>query len=219
LGLALGKYSVKAITDSIGQGQHKYPEGLEYGGVGPEAQVQIVREVVQKYSSSYRRVILIDIHTGLGSANQLHMMTGDGVAYSKSPLLQRILPLKIDGDQYDLATGDDQGFYPTPGDIINYFPTIMNDNQETLALTAEFGTIGTGTLNGIKTLNRLILENQGFHYGYSNQEIKAGVEQDFHELFFPSDSNWRTLVISKARYVLTKIVDRLGDLQKVKLSN
>ena len=213
-GLALGKYSVKEIGDAIGQGQHKFPKGLEYGGISPESQVLIVKEIVEKWSSQYRRIIFFDIHTGLGSKNQLHMMTGDGVAYKKNPLLQKILPLNVDGNNYDLATGDDPGFYPTPGDIINYLPTLFTNNQETLALTAEFGTIGTGTLNQIKTLNRLVLENQGFHYGYSDQVVQRGIEHDFHQLFLPEDPIWRTLVIEKARYVLTNIIDRLGDLKK-----
>lgn len=210
-GLAFKKYSVKEIGDSVGQGQHKYPYGLEYGGASAVPQVAEIKRIVQKFSQSYRRVVFIDIHTGLGSGYQLHMMTGDGVAYSQTPLLKKLLPLNVDRDNYDLATGDDPGFYPTPGDIINYFPTILNPNQESLALTAEFGTIGTGALNQIRTLNRLILENQGFHYGYSNSELKRHVEVDFHELFLPTDPKWRQTVISKARYVLTKIVDRLGD--------
>jgi len=212
-GIVFGTFSVKELSDAIGQGQSKYPEGLQYRGVNPAPQVDIITRLVERYGHPYKRVVLIDLHTGLGSANQLHMMTGEGVAYSKSPLLQKLLQTKVDGDNYDLATGDDPGFYPTPGDLINFVPTILKPDQEVVALTAEFGTIGTGTYNQLKTLNRLILENQGHHHGYSSLEMKRSIQIDFQELFFPFGVVWQTKVIRKSRYLFHHIVKRLDSLQ------
>lgn len=204
-----GEYKLKELSDAIGQGQHTSPRGLEYGGIKPAQQVGIIRDLIQRTSQPYKRVVFIDIHTGLGSANQLHMMTGDGVAFSRSPFLKQLLKPEVDGDHYDLASGDDEGFYPTPGDIINYVPTILRANQEVVSVTAEFGTIGTGTFNLLKSLNRLILENQGYHYGYKYPFIQSGVEDDFHEFFLPSSPEWRRLVIEKSRYLFDRLLERL----------
>lgn len=210
-GILFGQFSVKELSDAVGQGQHKFPEGLQYGGINPAPQVGFLTTLIERYALSYKRVILIDLHTGLGSANQLHMMTGEGVSYSQSPLLKKLLRPEEDGENYDLATGDDPGFYPTPGDIINFVPTLLKPDQEVVALTAEFGTIGTGPYNQLKTLNRLILENQGHHHGYSSLDMKRSVQIDFQELFFPLGLVWQTKVIRKSRYLFNNIIKRLDN--------
>jgi hypothetical protein len=210
-GLVLGKYSVKEIGNSIGQGQHVSPLGLEYGGVNPESQVKVVQQIIQHFSSSYNNVVFVDIHTGLGSKNQLHLMTGNGISYHSNALLKLLLRLDIDEDNYDLATGDDPGFYPTPGDIIDYLPKLLRSNQKSIAFTAEFGTIGTGVIHQLETLNRLILENQGFHYGYSDSTIKNKVENRFLDLFNPNEKQWQELTLTKSRYLFQVLLERLEE--------
>ena len=157
----------------------------------------------------FRSVLFVDLHTGLGSASQLHMMPGEELTADQRELLTSLLDVSEDHGQYDLATGGDKGFYPTPGDMVSYLTTLLRPDQKSLALTAEFGTIGSGLLNQIKTLNRLVLENQGFHHGYESEALRVGVDRDFRELFLPTDPQWRRSVLTKSRYVFTKIFKRL----------
>ena len=213
-GLVSGQYKVKQLGDSIGQGQHHHPQGLAFGGVKPEPNVHIVTALMKKISQPYQRVVILDVHTGLGSSYQLHMMSSDGISYKNSAFLRKLFRPKHDGNHYDLATGDDEGFYPTPGDIINALPVVLAADQpgkEVLAMTAEFGTLGDGPLNQLRTLNRMIVELQGFRYGYASPSIEESVKHDYRELFFPSDLTWRKVVLSKSRYVIGRVIQRLKE--------
>jgi len=56
----------------------------------------------------------------------------------------------------------------------------------------------------------MILENQGFHYGYKDEKTEARIKKDFRELFFPSDQAWRSKTIMDAKKILELVLERLG---------
>jgi len=58
----------------------------------------------------------------------------------------------------------------------------------------------------------LILENQGFHYGYESTEDEKKVKQIFVELFYPSSNAWRSEVMKKTRQMMEIVMQRYKDL-------
>jgi hypothetical protein len=80
-------------------------------------------------------------------------------------------------------------------------------------MTFEYGTMDSQTILGaIKSLHVMVLENQGFHYGYATKEDEIKIKQDLLEMYYPSSKAWRSEVIANTRYVLKKVLPRLAAL-------
>jgi hypothetical protein len=59
-----------AFADATMRGQYTHPEGLNYGGTGPEWSHLVLRQIVERHLASARRIGLIDWHTALGERAQ-----------------------------------------------------------------------------------------------------------------------------------------------------
>jgi predicted deacylase len=192
----------------IGRGQFDSPAGLEYGGKEREPQVSDFLSRLIDISAKYSEIVLLDLHTGLGEAYQLHLMPGDAKRSVDADLFAQLFRPDQDLDTYRFTPNDANGFYETYGDLNNVIPELLTKEQRAVAVTMEFGTIGNGPLSKLQTINRLILENQGFQYGYSNDRIRDAVETAFQDLFYPREDLWRHTVIEKARQTFDLIGNR-----------
>jgi len=54
----------------------------------------------------------------------------------------------------------------------------------------------------------MILENQGFHFGYTSKDLEEKVKESFVELFYPQDEDWKNSVVEKGNKILSSIVER-----------
>ena len=114
-----------------------------------------------------------------------------------------------DKGQYEITPPDTEGFYEPQGDYAYVLDKIMPEKDRIIiGITAEFGTVGNGLNGKITTINRLINENQGHHYGYGDDKVKAKVQQKYLELFYPSNEEWKSKVESKGKYLLETVVKR-----------
>ena len=204
-----GKLSLSELTKGIGEGQYQFPRGLEYGGHENEPQTKDFISYLAEISQPYQDIIMLDLHTGLGESYQLHLMPGDAGRSVDPILFEKLFNITQDSSIYKYTPNTAAGFYPTTGDITNLLPQIMGAHQRAVSITMEFGTIGNGPIPKLKTVNRLILENQGFHFGYSSSHVQQHVQASFDELFFPKEAFWRTNVMIKSRSVLSKVLRRL----------
>ncbi len=207
--LLTGEATVRELTESVSQGQFVSSKGLEFGGHAVEPQIVDFLKTIQKLSSDYSEVILYDLHTGLGDREQLYLMPGNDSGKSNSELFHRIFKREEDQDIYQYTPNTLKGFYHTHGDLNNVLSEIMRPEQKFVSVTLEFGTIGNGIYPKLRSLNRLILENQGAHVGYANQSVEAEVRNDFAELFFPAAERWRKNVIVRSREVFRRTFQRL----------
>lgn len=55
-----------AYQAAISSGQHEFPDGMYYGGLGPTWSNRTLREVLRAHGRTVRRLGWIDFHTGLG---------------------------------------------------------------------------------------------------------------------------------------------------------
>jgi predicted deacylase len=197
------------VSQSVGAGQFSWPRGLEYGGAGPEPQVADFFAYLKRKAEPYEAVILFDVHTGLGQSYQLHLMPGDDSQSADPATLAALFDRAADADIYAFTPSDTEGFYRTYGDINNSLPSLLSRAQRSLAVTMEFGTVGEGALAKLKTLNRVILENQGFNAGYASDAARAEVERSFAALFYPEDRRWKENVVARSRATFARALARL----------
>jgi len=107
--------------------------------------------------------------------------------------------------------GDSDDFYTILGSFFEWVGS-LGDNQIYYPMVFEFGTLDSQkTLGSIRSLHNMILENQGYHYGYRNDRTKEKIEDQFREMYYPSSPEWRTKVILDSKEILEKVFKRLGD--------
>jgi predicted deacylase len=211
LGLVL-KYAMSGFdrrrANAAITGQYRFPRGLNYGGSGPTEQVRIFSDLYRGLFSRYEQILILDIHTGLGEKGVLNIIPSENSnTESLKGLVDRFSRLKSEGVKtVDLAA--DKKFYGPNGDVIDFVPQLAPKTACTIALTMEYGTLGSNLLNELDTVSRLVLENQAHFNGCLSDSICAQVKRAFAELFNPSDEGWRNAVLSRADRVFEAFADR-----------
>lgn len=190
--LNITRYSLESLRSSILKGQYSYPKGIFYGGDKTQIQSILIPDLIQTYMKPYKKIILIDLHTGYGEKSKLHLLAG------KSTDKNSINLLKIfKNDEIDFA--DKKNFYTADGDLLTYFADKikLNVDAEIIGLTFEYGTLDSQkTLGSIESLRRMILENQNFHHPGSAESSKE-IKTLYKEMFYPSDEAWRTSILQQ----------------------
>jgi len=212
--LSLG--SKNAAGTAIGGGQYRDPKALFFGGNKYEPQSQAVGELIRKRTADFDNVLLLDVHTGVGEKNKLHMMTGMNRQSSNAadrPSRAAMEELLNDGEVagkhiWNEPTDDDA--YRTYGDFIDYVAQMVPKTSRVIPITMEFGTRGDsmGQLLYAGTLAQL--ENRGFHEGYGKgrrgRKLQREVPEKYMQMFLPKDPAWRESMLGHCRYVFEDVV-------------
>ena len=207
-GFAESGFKSKALMDGLDNGQYEFPRGLNYGGTRPQEQTRFLREEIGPLlAKPYKKVWFLDYHSGLGDDGVLSIILG--LKPAAGPLDELT---KMFGGQAKngivIKTATSPGFFATFGDVIDFVPGLARDPDSTLAVTMEYGTLGTDALSQLKSATRMILENQAHFNGCATPEILQRVTADFRELFNPSDLGWRGKILREADLVFRTLLEQ-----------
>lgn len=205
--------SLDQFVKTAAQGQYASVEGFEFGGFGPEPQIQALIWRLREIMPGYRDVILLDLHTGLGDRARLHLLTGDPKACVNPELFAELFDPSQDRALYDYTAHEAEGFYPTFGATNDLVAELVQAQQRVCAITMEFGTLGHDLEALLKSLNQWMLEHQASCFGYRDDEIRAGVENLNLEKFYPSSPSWRESIVFIAREMMFKVFQRSGAIK------
>jgi len=207
-GLAQSGFKTKALMDGLDNGQYEFAEGLNYGGTGPQAQTRFLREEIGPLlRKPYKKIWFLDYHTGLGDDGVLSIILG--IKPAPGPMAElTALFSGHDANGIVIKTPSSPGFFATFGDVIDFVPTLAADPDRVLAVTMEYGTLGTDAISELKSATRMILENQAFFNGCEKPEVYQEIVEDFRELFNPSDLGWRGKVLREADLVFRTLLDK-----------
>ncbi|MDA9189690.1 M14 family metallopeptidase [bacterium] len=194
------------LTDAVTNGQFQFEKGIEFGGKDFEPQVVYFKNLFKEKISKYDRVIALDLHTGLGKQEVLHLITAQGSSQNELHFIEEITP-KYKG--IELTKHSSKGFYRLFGDMINYIKQIVPKESEFAGLTLEYGTLGNQLYSKLESVNILISENQLYHHGSLTDREKNKVKENFVEMFNPSEPSWRESVIDKARVFFTHLAKKI----------
>lgn len=196
--LLFGGKGRAGINNAIAGGQYEFPLAVFYGGRDLEPQSRWIGDLFRQVFIGKKKIIVLDLHTGLGDRGVLHLITGDTEEdLLASTGLQFMTFLKNRSD-LRLTTASTPGFYKTTGDLLQYTHSLKNSEQKLIGLTLEYGTMGSGLLSQLRSLNRMIMENQGFHHGYESPRLEQDIQHHFRDLFYPKEELWKGQVIDRA---------------------
>ncbi len=195
----LVKESKKSLRQAIMQGQYQYEQGLYYGGQSFEPQVSLIAPVLKHYSGNYRKIMDIDLHSGYGELGVLHLFPDPVKDVKVKTAVEQVFA----GHRIDWGDSDD--FYTTYGGFSDYIGKLLPDKFY-MPMVFEFGTLNSQTTIGIlHSLQNMILENQGVHYGYSSDWTKEEIFMNFREMYCPSSLAWRSKAINDSRYMMETV--------------
>jgi hypothetical protein len=181
------------ISDALLTGQYEYPEGVYYGGNGDEVSTAYLKGVFADcLDGEYENIIHIDIHSGYGSRYNMVIFNSVQDPTTEAEAIEQF------GYEYIIAQ-DSEEFYVTFGDTTDYFYRLAkskNTGKELYSTCFEFGTIGDGFFDSILSLKFTVDENRQHWYPSNDKITTAVVRQNYLELFYPTETEWRTKAIS-----------------------
>lgn len=191
------------ISDALLTGQYEYADGVYYGGNGDEKSTTYLKGVFADcLDGSYENIIHIDIHSGYGP--RYNMVIFNSV---QDPTTEEDAK-EMFGYDYIIAT-DSEDFYATFGDTTDYFYRLAKSkgSNKTLYSTCfEFGTIGDGFIDSIFSLKYTIDENRQHWYPTDNAITEEMVKENYYELFYPTEKEWREKTIVDFKDAITGVL-------------
>ena len=196
--------SMPVVRQAVLQGQYDYPEGIIFGGKELEPQIVAISAIFREKLKPYARILMIDLHTAWGRNGTMHLFPNP----IKDVQIKTGMEALFAG--YRIDWGDNKDFYTYGGAFADYIGPLVS-GKTYYPMVFEFGTFDSQkTFGSLRQLYYMILENQGFHYGYKDEKTEARVKKDFLEMFFPSDQAWRSKAIVDAKRILMLVLERLG---------
>lgn len=190
------RHGKPSFRQAILQGQYKHEKGIYYGGKENEPQVLSFYNLLQKYSSEYKSVFAIDLHTGYGERGTLHFFGLGNYDKTTSSYLEKVFK------GYQIDGGSEGNFYTVTGDLTAFVAKALKD-KIVIPMTFEYGTLDSQTtLGAIESLRRSIRENQAFHFGGD----KKVAQSDFLNMFNPPEMKWREKILSDSQVVFKDVI-------------
>lgn len=170
---AISQHSMESLRRGMLSGQYEFPRGIFFGGQKFEPQKEILESTLLKYSDGYKKILLIDIHTGYGRKGHLHLLTN-----GPSPTVAKIF------QNEEIDSGDMDNFYKVTGGFVDFCEKLLRPRLT--GVYFEFGTLDSHkTLGSIEAAYRMVRENFLFHH-------RKGISmKPFEDMFYPRSHEWR----------------------------
>ena len=196
--LAFGNEKLQRI---VTQGQYAHPDGLFYGGHFATWSNRILHEIVARYLDGAARVVVIDLHTGLGLYGQGEIILSDS---EKDPAYRRAVAWWGEARVKSTESGESVSSHLS-GTVKLAF-TRMLVGAEVTAVGLEFGT--SPPLEVFKALR----EENWLHQQVGDNHPKAArIKQQFLKMFYPGDDLWKQAVWEQGELVVRQALAALED--------
>jgi Protein of unknown function (DUF2817) len=203
-GLLVARLDAAPLNEGLNNGQYEFPDGINYGGTAPRPQAMFLRQQIGPIiARRYRKTLYLDFHTGIGESGAMVIILGNTPAVGPRAELQRVIGptgIKI----FDASTS--VGFKADYGDVIDYVPALSSEPKSILAATIEFGTLATDPINQLRSVNRMILENEKYRFGCATAAVCGMIDSNMRETFNPSDIVWRRQVMRGAEVLFRALL-------------
>ncbi|WP_051251635.1 M14 family metallopeptidase [Psychrilyobacter atlanticus] len=165
---------------AISGGQYSDPKGLFYGGRSKTWMNQTMGYISEKYLVQAERVVVLDIHTGLGHYGEYEIILNEKeetAAYKRAK--------KWWGDKVKTTFSNESVSIHLPGSFKLALPR-MFPNAEVTAVSLEFGTISS-----MRVFWALRSENWLYHHGGRNHLKAEKIKSKLLRAFYPDDPKWK----------------------------
>lgn len=187
---------LKATINALANGQYDFEEGLIFGGKDIE---EAPRHVFEWFENNFSgktedvRIVVMDVHTGLGSYAEDTLLTVEPPTEN----MISIFGTRINAQAQEHTTG-----YRPTGMFIEALRDLICrvthcTRDKITLLGQEFGTVSF-----YKVVNALRDENTVHHTAKRDGIVldpSSPVRQELLRAFYPSDHRWKHLVVQRGR--------------------
>jgi Protein of unknown function (DUF2817) len=181
--LMLLRYGMPTVRQAVAGGQRVNPKGLFYGGLALEPGMAAYRNLMQSRLDAAERILVIDVHTGLGRFGNDRLLVDRRVGEPPAVFGDRVEVLGKEGISYAVTGGHHEMYFRS-------FP-----KARVFFATQEFGTYGP-----VRVAAALRAENRWHHYGGGG--IDHPTKNALRAIFQPDDEGWRKQVLTRGREVI-----------------
>jgi Protein of unknown function (DUF2817) len=190
---------VGSLRRTIASGQRSFPRGLFYGGSAPPMLQEWLGRVLRSWLTGARRVVHLDLHTGLGRWGEGRLIVDYPIADEDRGWWRETFGAGGLVEPEGLA-----GAYTAQGSLGQWCTGRSFAPRYRFAF-AEFGTYG-----GRAVLDGLRAENQAHHWAAAGDRRLAVARGRLRELFCPADPGWRLRAVGGALVLADQAVRSLA---------
>jgi hypothetical protein len=187
----IARHGMPRLKEAVLTGQYEHPRGLFFGGKEIQEEARLYRDYVTQRLADARRVIAVDVHTGLGKSGHDTLL----VDPSQCERLRRIFGDHVVPMQAERSVG-----YRVRGGVQEMLSRASNGRLDFVG--QEFGTRGP-----LQVLRALRDENHWHHYGTG--DIDHPSKRALRNAFCPPMKSWREAVLKHGEEVLDRARDFL----------
>ena len=185
------KHGRRKLKEAISGGQYTHPQGIFFGGTSETWSNKIIREIASRYLSHTKRVVVVDIHTGLGPCGNAEIILNENEqssAYKRS--------VEWWGDKVKTTVSGESVSVHLQESLKLDLPRIL-PNTEVTAVSLEFGTI-----SALKVFWALRAENWLYHYGGEKYPGARRIKDELLRAFYPDSDKWKTQVWKQGKGIV-----------------
>jgi hypothetical protein len=187
---AVIRYGFPAAKQAITGGQYIDSEGLFFGGATLQPELELVRSWAKEHLSHSPRILVVDLHSGLGSFCQDTLIVDSSEGSPETSRIKELFPQeKIHGPDPTQSLS-----YETRGSLSSLLTPALPE------ATIDYVVHEFGTLHPFRVLHALVQEN--YHHHHSNRD--GEVNQRGHigkrllkAAFCPESEIWRRNAIRR----------------------
>lgn len=180
------------LQTAVSKGQYSHPKGLFYGGDRNTWSNDTIRAIVKRYLHNSKRVVVVDVHTGLGEYGNGEIILNSPI---NSPEYKRAIDIWGPSLIKTTLSGKSVSIH-LESTLKLAFPKMLPDSEVT-AVSLEFGT-----LPPLDVFKALRAENWLYHYGGAGHAKAKEIKGCLLGAFYPYDVKWRRSVLEKGKSVI-----------------
>ncbi|MCC9609759.1 M14 family metallopeptidase [Blastopirellula sp. JC732] len=194
----LARYGMTKVKQAIAGGQYEFPRGLFYGGKGASETQQLLTPHWKSWLGESRRVIHLDVHTGLGRWGELTLLS----APAMDTAWHRQVGETLGETGYDREK-ENSVAYQARGDFGLWCSQQAGDIDYAY-FCAEFGTYPA-----VRVLKALRAENQAHHWSDPKAAAFQTAKRSALEAFSPASKSWRQSTVARGVDLCKSAIARL----------
>jgi len=186
-------------------------KGIFYGGRKLAASHRLLRDFLssQGYTKLTKKVLVVDVHSGLGPTGEDTIMIGDGAMMGSAQRIFRDGVPRGEPAPYDIQTisgsagkgGASDGYELTRGSSDACYPSLFTEATWSLGLAQEFGTVP-----GVFVIKALSEENMAWHYA---PQSRLPYAQAIYDTFAPQQSQFHVSALRRGLVLLGQAIEEL----------
>lgn len=183
------QHGYATTKQAVTGGQYLDQHGLFYGGTALQPELQLVRSWAADHLANSQRILVVDLHSGLGSFAHDTLIVDSHVHTNEYARIAHMFP------EYPVHGPDPRRSiaYTTRGALSNLLPPVLPH------ATVDYVVHEFGTLHSFQVLYALVHEN---HFFFSRKEplknrASAPGAALLYEAFCPSSTEWRERVVHR----------------------